>query len=80
MAEGDVSDACKTVKAADEKNADQFFHKSNHSRHQEDLVKVADQLKTNEGQHCFAWSTVNVQNLLAQSCGVREDQHIQKGT
>lgn len=56
MAEGHISDACKTVKAADEKNADQVFHKSYNTRHQEDLMKLADQLKTNEGQHCFAQS------------------------
>lgn len=53
MAEGDISDACKTVKAADEKNADQVFHKSYNTRHQEDLVNVADQLQTNEGVHCL---------------------------
>lgn len=79
MAEGDISDACKTIKTADEKNADQVFHKSYNIRHQEDLVKLADQLKTKEGQHCFAQSTVNIQNLLAQSCGVKEVQHIQEG-
>lgn len=80
MAEGDMSDAYKTVKAVDEKNADQVFHKCYNTRHQEDLVKLADQLKTTEGQHCFAQSTVNTQNLLAQSCGVRGEQHIQEGT
>lgn len=80
MAEGDMPDAYKTVKAVDEKNADQVVHKCYNTRHQEDLVKLADQLKTNQGQHCFAQSTVNLWNLLAQSCGVRDDQHIQEGT
>lgn len=75
-----MTDAYKTAKAVDMVNAEQFFHKSCNSRHREHLVKLADQFKTNEGQHCFAQSAVNIWNLLAQTCGDRHDQCIQEGT
>lgn len=80
MAGRDMTDAYKTAKAAGTVNAEQFFHKSCNTRHRGGLVKLADQFKTNEGQHCFAQSTVNMWNLLAQSCGDRQDQIIQEGT
>lgn len=77
MAEGDISDACKTVKAANEKNADRVFHKSYNARHQGDLVMQQISFKPMKESTALQ---VNIQYLLAQSCGVREDQHIQKAT
>jgi len=60
-----MSGAYKTAKAVDEVNAKQFFHNSCNPRRREDLVKFAYQFKTNEGQHCFAQSTLCIWNLLA---------------
>lgn len=77
---GGGSDAYKTAKAAGMVNTEPFFHKSCNTRHREDLVKLANQFKTNEGQQCFAQCTMNIWKLLAQSCRDRQDQHIQEGT
>lgn len=49
-----MTDAHKTAKAAGVVNTEQSFHKSCNTRHREGLVTLAEQLKTHEGQHCFA--------------------------
>lgn len=75
-----MTDAYKTVKAADMVNVEQLFHKCGNTWHMEGLVKLADQFKINEGQCCFTQNTQNIWNLLAQNCGDRQDQHIQEST
>lgn len=60
----------RTNKTVDMVNAELLFHKSCNTRNREDLVKLAF-LHTEHSE--------NLKHVATESCGGRQQQHIQKG-